>query len=103
MITINHWACEHGACAKGLRYTSRRRLSWKLWAQASGDWRMWACRKLQVKPFWREARTSRNCLTSDCDTCNEGRKHLNKPQIYAALKRHWETVVLPAFQKAGVR
>ncbi len=81
-------------------------MGWATWIGSCGDWREWACSKLGVEQCADDIFTGRYSHTGEPvvdEHEDQWRAQLNEPATYQALRHHWETVVLPAFRKAGVR
>lgn len=111
-MTFRQWAADRGACDQAVVYLKGKRCNWATWIGSCGDWRSWVCRRLRLaecgsdRPTFRnDSRCSFGCRLCDrIDAENaEMRFKLNEPAAYSALYVHWETVVLPALRKAGVR
>lgn len=106
-MTFYQWADKQCACSDGLAYLKRKPATWATWIQSCGAWRVWVCSRLGVAVCFDDEYTARGkqgCLCSLCQADYiRARARLNLPRTYAALKKHWETVVLPALRKAGVR
>lgn len=107
--TFLEWAKRHFACAPGegwlLKHGHTGAATWAMWITAGGRWRGWVCETLYVQQAQEDRDTSSNeyCGCWDCRRDREDRQHLNTPAVYAALRSHYRTVIVPALRAAGVK